>query len=258
MWLFRTISAPYLRQHKLRTLLTFIGIATGVATMIATGMVCDSVFSSFARTIDSAMGGADLRVTAAGLGLPATIADDLRAVPEVSDAGPMVDGFVSLAGSPDGEIAVIGIDVLADARSADKIRRDIIKIPDQLAFLREPDSVIVPEPLASEMRLRLGSSLAVVAPTGPASLTIRGTMPGGGIAALFGGRVALMDLPAAQALLGEPDHLDNVDLWLVKGSDTAAAVRHIEAVLGGRGWVENGESAEQRERPTFRILEAGR
>ncbi len=246
MWLFRSLSLPYLLRHKLRTSLTLIGIAAGVATMVATGTVCDSIFSSFATTVHSTMGGAALRITASGLGLSTDVVEKVRVLAGVSDAGSVVDGFVSLPDADDDSVAVIGIDLLADPRSAVSLRDGVIEIPDQITFLSEPDSVVLPRSFAQEMNLELGSSFVVSCPVGKCRLVVRGLMPDGGMVALFGGNVVVMDLAAAQALLGKPDRVDHVDVWLVEGVELDRVIAGIRDVLGGAAWVEKGEAAAER------------
>jgi ABC-type lipoprotein release transport system permease subunit len=61
--LLRTISWRHVRRHRVRTLLTFCGIAMGVAVIIAIALVNRSLTSSFQSTIDQIAGKAVLQVS---------------------------------------------------------------------------------------------------------------------------------------------------------------------------------------------------
>ena len=67
--LFRFVSFPHARQHRLRTSLTLIGIILGVAVIIAISIVNRTLVSSFQRTIDLVAGKSVLQVHNAESGL---------------------------------------------------------------------------------------------------------------------------------------------------------------------------------------------
>ena len=57
MWpLFRFVSQPYLRQHRLRVLFPLLGIALGVAVFVAVRVTNVSTLHAFARTVDAIAG----------------------------------------------------------------------------------------------------------------------------------------------------------------------------------------------------------
>ncbi|HEY6368720.1 MAG TPA: hypothetical protein VI585_28375, partial [Candidatus Binatia bacterium] len=61
--LLRTLSWRHLQRHRLRTLLTLLGITLGVGVIIAIAVVNRSLTSSFQRTIEQIAGKAVLQVS---------------------------------------------------------------------------------------------------------------------------------------------------------------------------------------------------
>ena len=67
--LLRFVTFPHVRQHRLRTALTVLGIALGVAVIVAISMVNRTLVTSFQRTIDLVAGKAVLQVANGQSGL---------------------------------------------------------------------------------------------------------------------------------------------------------------------------------------------
>ena len=91
--LLRLISARHFSHHRLRTLLTFLGIAFGVAVIIAIAVVNRALIVSFQSTIDQVAGKAVLQVSNAESGIPESILPAVRDAYGVKDAAPAVEGF---------------------------------------------------------------------------------------------------------------------------------------------------------------------
>ena len=70
MMLLRLITWPYIRRHRLRTLLTTVGIVLGVAVFVGMHTANESVLFAFYRTIDRIAGKAELQITAGEGGFP--------------------------------------------------------------------------------------------------------------------------------------------------------------------------------------------
>jgi ABC-type lipoprotein release transport system permease subunit len=76
--LLRTISWRHVRRHRLRTLLTFLGMALGVAVIVAIALVNRSLSTSFQSTIEQIAGKAVLQVSNAESGIPESIYPTIR------------------------------------------------------------------------------------------------------------------------------------------------------------------------------------
>src|SRR5207244_11025432 len=84
---------------------------------------------------------------------------------------------------------------------------------------------------AARRRGSLGDRVPVATPGGIRPLHIRGLLRPEGIATVFGGNLAVMDLPAAQRLLGKDRRVDQVDVILRPGTDAAAVRDRLSAGL---------------------------
>src|SRR5207249_2496856 len=77
-----------------------------------------------------------------------------------------------------------------------------------------------------------------LSPTGRSTLTVRGLLDPVGPAALFGGNVALVDLPTAQRLFGREGLFDQIDIALRDREATPDVVERLRAIVGGAGTIE--------------------
>src|SRR5437763_1468645 len=80
-------------------------------------------------------------------------------------------------------------------------------------------------------RLATGAGIRLSTPQGVSELIVRGLLETEGLAAAVGGQLAVMDLPAAQLLLGKEDRVDQVDVVLRDGADVNAVRRRLEDAL---------------------------
>src|SRR5918994_6124424 len=113
--LLRTISWRHVTRHRLRTALTFFGIALGVAVIITIAVVNRSLTSSFQSTIDQIAGKAVLQVANGESGVAESLFPIIRDTAGVKDAAAVVEGFLPLAGAPGERLFVYGVDFLTDS-----------------------------------------------------------------------------------------------------------------------------------------------
>ncbi len=239
VWLFRHVSLPHLRQHRLRTFLSILGIAAGVSAIVATTVVTKSAFRSFERVVEVTSAGADLHVTNGGAGVPDAVVEKIRAVEGVRFASPFIESVVQLDDGSGDTMTVFGLDVLADPRWRDEFHDLKLEIPDEAAFIAQPDSVLVPRAFANERGRALGDELRVIAPLGRQTLVIRGFVAAGDVAELFPSGVALMDLAAAQLLLARTSLVDRVDIHIEDSASSSDVRTQIENIVAGVGRVED-------------------
>ncbi len=251
MFLLRAFSFSHWRRHRFRTALTVAALATGVAAIAATSTVSDSILGSFERSIDVSLPEADLFVANGGVGVPGSLLPAIRGLDSVVAAAPYVEGFVS----PDSvnrdshderRLLIVGVDLLADSGQRGELAARTLQITDELEFIAQADSIAVGRRFADENGLALGRSLAVMSPTGAVTLVVRGLLDDVGPVALLGGAVGVMDLPAAQQLLGKSGRVDRIDVRLREGADGAASLRELESIVGGHGHVSTAQQYRRR------------
>jgi putative ABC transport system permease protein len=235
-WLLRDVTLPSIRQHRLRAVLALTGVLIGTQMVVAIGLLNRGILHSFERTLETVAAGAALQVSNGSVGVGEELIERLAAVPGVESASGLIQGTLATWA---GGLTAFGVDLFEDQRVREvQFPREHVHIPDELAFVNALDSIAVSTSFAEEAGLSLGSSLEVVGPAGRTALAVRGFLDPVGPAALFGGAVALLDLPAAQRLFESEGRVDQIDLALAPGADIEAVAAEITRVVGGAGSVE--------------------
>lgn len=238
MWLLRSISLPHLTRHALRTALTLFGVALGVAAVVATTAVSDSVFRSFERGVHATAGRAQLHLSNGSIGVPEDLVEEVRATGGVQSAAPFLEGYVFLSGHPGETLAIFGADLLADVVHEVQLPRSAVHVPDDIGFVNHVDSIAVSRSFAQTHGLDIGSTLQVLGASGQQTLTVRGLVDAVGPAGLFGGAVGFMDVPAAQTLLGKDRNVDRIDVVTEPDADLGKIADALRAVARSRATVD--------------------
>jgi len=219
--LLRLISYPHLRASWGRTALVVGGIATGVSLIVAINVINASVLASVAQTFALIAGPADLEVALGGgeIGFPESALATVRADSDVRTAVPLVRGTVSLADAPEETVQLFGAELTAE----EDLKRYLVAVTDRRAAsaaLTDPHAILVTSSFAQRHRLHVGGTLALSTPRGVREFTVRGLLEPQGLAAAFGGQLAVMDLAAAQDYLAKDGKIDQIDVVLRDGVAT--------------------------------------
>src|SRR5579871_3279031 len=96
--LHRSLSVGYLRLHPTRAVLIVLSIALGVATLVATRLLNQSINQEAPEAVNPMAKIADLVVMNAQTGVPRALADELRhaGIAGVRDTEPIVLGRITL------------------------------------------------------------------------------------------------------------------------------------------------------------------
>ncbi len=251
--LLRLVSYPQLKASWGRTLLVVSGIATGVSLIVAINVINTSVVANLRRALDLLAGPAQLEVTLGlgEVGFDEGVADAVRSAPDVVAAIPLVRGTIGVLGGPPQTLQLFGAELVDEADlqryavSASTDRRELLRTMD------DPDAILVAASFASARGLAVGSRLQVSTPTGNRALTIRGLLEPRGLAAALGGQLAVMDLGAAQRLLGKAGRVDQIDVVLRPDADVDAAAASLRTRVPD---VLNVERPAQRGREYERVF----
>lgn len=251
--LFRLISYPQLRSSWGRTLLVIGGVATGVALMVAINIVNTSVLANFRETIELIAGPAQLQVTlgVGEIGFPEEVVEKVRAVHGVAAAVPLVRGTVSLAADPTSTLQLFGADLTAEN---DLARYQLSAASDRREALRsmdDPRSILLTADFAGRNGIGVGDTIALSTPTGVLDLTVRGLLAASGVATAFDGRIAIMDLTAAQLALGKRARIDEIDVMTAPDESVDDLQKQLQAAVGDTLTVQR---PEQRGREYERVL----
>jgi len=234
MRLFRLLSWPYLRRHVLRWTLTLSGIVLGVAVFIAMNTANRSIFHAFDQTVDQIAGATQLQVTAGEFGFEESTLERVQAVPEVGVAVPVIESIVDTADSTEGSLMLLGIDMTGDRSLRNYALEDAnaSAMDDPLVFLAQPDSLMVTADFARRHGLAAGRAISLRTIQGDRPFTVRGVMAAGGLSQAFGGNLVVMDIYAAEKVLGRNRRFDRVDLRAREGVTVEDCQAAVQRALG--------------------------
>jgi putative ABC transport system permease protein len=232
--LLTTISWRHVRRHRLRTCLTFLGMALGVAVIVAIALVNRSLTTSFQSAIEQIAGKAVLQVSNSESGFAETLFPTIRDTDGVADVAAAVDGFLPVSGVRSERLYVYGVDLLTDyAMREHQFVGDGFGFDSALDFIAQPDSIALTESFARRYGLKIGASITLNTSRGKQVYRIRALLQETGTARVFGGNFALMDLPAAQAAFGKEGKLDIVDITVEAGESIDAVQARLRQRLRG-------------------------
>jgi putative ABC transport system permease protein len=232
-WLFR-ISLSHLRQYPGRTILGILGIALGTAVYLSISLAAVSALKSFENGVTAVAGLAQWRVQSPGAPLDERLFPEIRRVPGIKAAAPVVESVLDLDDPHRGPVLLLGIDPFSERplRSYEFSMGSGIAASSWVDFLTRPDTVLMSDRLAARLGLKAGDSLPVLAGSGRRRLQVAGTFKSPNGLYPLDGAVILMDLAAAQELLDRVGQLDYIDLMGAGNEAGAAAfLSRVQAVL---------------------------
>ena len=241
--LFRYVGLRHIRLKPLRTFLTFLGVAFGVALYVAISMINASTRKTFRENVESVSGKSKFVISAGPTGFGEDKLEVIRKVEGVKAAVPMLENRAFLAGNKNASASlyVLGVDLLQEAAvrsyamstpgasGAKPVKR---VIDDPLVFLNQPDSIIVTESFAKGHQLTMDSKLTLSTVHGNRVFTVRGLLDPEGVAKAYGGSLAIMDIDGARLMFGKEDKLDRVDILPTTDYDLDRLQKNLEAALG--------------------------
>ena len=108
-------SLRYLVRHPWLTVLSLVGVAVGVAVVVAVDLANASSTRAFALSAESVAGRATHVVVGGPGGVPAGLVAELRVGLGVRDVAPVVDGYARPEADSGRVLQILGIDPLAEA-----------------------------------------------------------------------------------------------------------------------------------------------
>ena len=205
-YLLKTFGAHY-RSGRTLYVLTVLGVALGVASVISIQILNQSALAAFSGSVEAVSPTADLSVTPRGNNLPESLLVDVLATPGVQAAWPLVRAHVALADTALGPLDILGLDFFVPTGPADA-RDD----RDADNAVTEPGWVAVSTELATRFGWKPGDTLPVTIGTRRATLTVGGFVDFTRINALASPRLAVMDIAQAQHLFSRPGSIQQIDL----------------------------------------------
>ena len=197
------------QKHKLRFVLTFLGIVLGVSVHFAMRTANAALLGSLKQTVELLAGKATLQVTANAATLPEDTLELVRSTPGVEAAEPVIEVVTHTALADEGNLLVIGVDP-----TDQKLREYQFEQSEApaLDFLDVPNSIMLSQAFAARHNLKRGDSVPLYTSHGRENFLVSGTFKPVGVGEVFGGQVAVMDIYAAQAAFNRGTGFDRIDV----------------------------------------------
>jgi putative ABC transport system permease protein len=221
----------YLLRHRWQSVLMVLGIALGVAVMVAIDLANASASRAFTLSTESITGKATYQVTGSALGLDEKVyttlhrnVGDIPMAPVISEYGESPQ----LGGNP---LQLLGIDPFADGAFRPYLGASSGLSQDALtAFLTRPGAVLLEHDLASRYGLGLGSSFELDIDGHPRQVFVAGLLEASDDLQkrTLDGTI-LADISTAQELTARVGRIDWIDLLIPEGN--SADVQRIQSLL---------------------------
>jgi putative ABC transport system permease protein len=232
-----------MRRRPGRTLLTLLGIALGIATLVATSLTTHSVHRAYRELFKGLIGPRALAVAApAGAGFDAALGHDLAEIPGVHAVVPCIESTVALLG-PCGPVSVVvlGID--------ERVAGQDFSPPNEGDLLLDAE-------LAHTHALVVGNSVRIWTVVGQSEFRLAGLLPRG-TAAVNGGAVAVVSLADAGRLCGLAGQVNSLRVRLTDGADPHAVRKALSRRLSSPLSVQPAEARSELAQATLLSGERG-
>jgi len=236
--LFDALVVGHVNRHPLRSLITVLTIALGLAVAFAVALLGAVTVTSFGSGAEAVTNNVNLQVVASqGDGFNERYLLSILDEPGVIEAYPRTEDAVNIESHSGGEaheLRVVGVDTVhalplqAEFRSRLPGPYQPFGMPHQLRNLIYRNSIVVSSEFAARNGARVGQTFAGVAGPHRLRLLIAGIMPSSYTG--FDSDVALMDIGNAQNNFGKIGKLDRIDCVVEPAALTAVA-RRLNASL---------------------------
>lgn len=221
--LLRRSSRRWLTRHPWQTGLSTLGIALGVAVVVAVGLANESAARGFDLSTEALVGATTHHVVGGPQGIPDAAYARLRVGHAIRRSAPVVEGNVVVPSRPDRpwrSLRVLGLDPFADVPFRGVLGADEGGAPGAVpatlplgTLLTDPGAALLGAATARDLGLAPGDRLEVLTGTTRRAVLVAGVLAPRDEAARAGLRdLLVMDVAAAQELLGREGRLDRIDL----------------------------------------------
>lgn len=222
----------HLLRHPWQLALAMVGIALGVAVVLAVDLANSSARRSFALAAQQLTGVATHQIVGTGGKVPQAFYRDLRINLGVRASAPVIAGYAALANEPGAQIQILGVDPFVEAPMRTQSTANGYTAQSMAALLTVPNAALLSADLAAPR-----ADLAINRGGRVLRLQRVGTLVDPGLTAL-----AITDIGTAQTLLELGQNLSHIDLVLPKSPAGVALAERIRRSLpAGLRLVSAGE-----------------
>ncbi|UHD15954.1 FtsX-like permease family protein [Thiocapsa bogorovii] len=211
-------SLRYLARHRWQSGLSVLGIALGVAVVIAVDIANESARRAFDLSIERVAGRATHRIESASGGIPDAVYADLRRHGGLAaiDASPIIEAPVRIA---DATFTLIGLDLLAFS----SVRGTGLSVegPSLKRILTQPDTLLLSASDARRLGVVPGDTLPLRIGARELSAELVGILTSNQTSGFEG--LAIADIATAQEITERVGTIDRIDLVITPEEASALA-----------------------------------
>jgi putative ABC transport system permease protein len=216
-----------LRRRPVPFLVTTMGVAVGIASVVSTISSSQAALHAFSSGVDEIAGASRLEVSAPG-GVAEEVLGELRPVCRDALVAPVVEEIVRLDQLGDA-VRALGVDLLID-RGARELMPQSEEMVGQLQQMLLEPAVLVPVGLARTLGVEAGDSLVIEARARTVQLRIAALVAPPRLQSAWD-RVLIIDVAIAQELFGKQGRLDRIELTPRPGVSVEQLQRQVEQLV---------------------------
>jgi putative ABC transport system permease protein len=220
-----------LGRHPWQVALALLGIALGVAVVIAIDLANGSAYRAFTLATESVVGRATHGIIGGPDGLPEELYVQLR-LNKIYPSAPIVEGNIYLPGDTDKQLRLLGIDPFAEQPFRDYLSGAGAESEvDIAALLTEPNTVILEHATAQRLGFKLGDQFTIYTGTRTTQLTVAGIFQGDALIREGLADLLIADIATAQEILDQEGKLSRIDLILPSGEAETVQQARLKNLL---------------------------
>jgi putative ABC transport system permease protein len=261
--LYRTLSLRYLGQRRLRAALIVVSIALGVAALVGTRILNQSMTKAAENAINPLSGTADLIIGNMDTGVPAELMDEIKnaAIPGIVDVNAFVEGRAALPDRNNKLVRFIGLPLSVAQRQDNRWGIEVQARPLNLLMMSGKPAILGAS-VARELDGGAGSSVFRLRARGKehrlATMATFTVLPDSPMASI-GDNLIVLDVTTAAAIEfpHRPGLVSRIDVVLDSSADRAHVQSQVQDLIGQRGDVRTPKAADDSLRDVTAGLELG-
>lgn len=234
------------RRRPLQSLFFILGVAIGVAMIVAIDLANGSAQRAFELGTQTIAGRATHQIIGGPAGLDEAIYRRLRVDLGYRLSAPVVEDYVTVAELDGQPMRLLGVDPFAEGPfrawlgSAEPSQTVTGSLTELMA---QPETVLLSRDVAERYGLAVGDAIAIRHGAAARTLTVVGLMqPTDDLSRRALAGLLLADIATAQEVLGRVGRLDRIDLIVPAGAAGEADLAAIRALLPPSAQVQESEA----------------
>lgn len=228
------LALRYISRRFFQSILFIIGVALGVAVVIAIDLANGSASKAFSLSSASITGSATHQISAGLEGLPSELYTTIRLDLGIRNSAPVINEMVAALDAPQ-PLRILGVDPFAEPPFRNYLSDiEVIGEADMTAFealnrfISEPGTVLISQSLAEQIGKQAGDNLSLRVAGEIVEVRIIGILrPNDNLSRQALDNLVLTDIATAQEITGKIGRISRIDLILPEDADLEA----IRAIL---------------------------